>query len=136
MPFVLDASVALAWLLPDEVSDAVDALADRIAEDAAVVPAIWTLEIGNALLTAERRGRISRKERDRCLQLLTAIQVAVDAPFPLAKLADLVKLASDHDLTTYDASYLLLARERGLALATVDQHMRKASAKLRIRVLP
>jgi predicted nucleic acid-binding protein len=94
------------------------------------------LEIGNALLTAERCGRISRKERDRCLQLLTAIQVAVDAPFPLAKLADLVKLASDHDLTTYDASYLLLARERGLALATVDQHMRKASAKLRIRVLP
>jgi len=136
MPFVLDASVALAWLLPDELSDAVDALADRIAEDAAVVPAIWTLEIGNALLTAERRGRISRKERDRCLQLLTAIQVAVDAPFPLAKLADLVTLASDHDLTTYDASYLLLARERGLALATVDQHMRKASAKLRIRVLP
>jgi len=136
MPFVLDASVALAWLLPDELSDAVDALADRIAEDAAVVPAIGMLEIGNALLTAERRGRISRKERDRCLQLLTAIQVAVDAPFPLAKLADLVKLASDHDLTTYDASYLLLARERGLALATVDQHMRKASAKLRIRVLP
>ena len=136
MPFVLDASVALAWLLPDELSDAVDALADRIAEDAAVVPAIGMLEIGNALLTAERRGRISRKERDRCLQLLTAIQVAVDAPFPLAKLADLVTLASDHDLTTYDASYLLLARERGLALATVDQHMRKASAKLRIRVLP
>ena len=36
----------------------------------------------------------------------------------IAKLRDLVKLASDHEMTTYEASYLLLARDRGLTLAT------------------
>ena len=136
MPVVLDASVALAWLLPDEASEAADALANRIADDAAVVPAIWTLEIGNALLTAERRGRISRKERERCVDLLSAIPIAIDTPVPLAKLSDLAKLAADHELTMYDASYLLLARDRGLVLATIDQRMRKAASKLRIGVLP
>jgi len=136
MPFVLDASVALAWLLPDEASDAADTLAHRLPNDAAIVPAIWTLEIGNALLTAERRGRISRKERDRCHELMVAIDVVVDSPVPLAKLPDLVKLASEHEVTTYDAAYLLLARDRGLALATFDQRMSKASSKLHIGVLP
>ena len=48
MPFVLDSSVALAWLLPDEASDAVDQLADRLEQDTASVPAIWALEVGNA----------------------------------------------------------------------------------------
>lgn len=43
--FVLDGSVALAMLLPDEHSAEVDALADRFAEGAAAVPAIWPLEV-------------------------------------------------------------------------------------------
>lgn len=52
MAFVLDSSVALAWLLPDENNEAADALADRLENEAAVVPAIWRLEVDNALLGA------------------------------------------------------------------------------------
>ncbi len=40
MAFVLDSSVALSWLLPDEDSGPVDALADRLEAESAEVPAI------------------------------------------------------------------------------------------------
>jgi len=58
MAFVLDSSVALAWLLPDEDTEALDALADRLEQEPAHVPATWPLEVGNALLMAQRRARI------------------------------------------------------------------------------
>ena len=136
MPYVLDASVALAWLLPDEASKDADALAARLSDDHAAVPAIWPLEIGNALLTADRRGRLSRKERERCLEALIAIPVFVDTSPNLSNLASVVAIAVDHDLSVYDASYLFLAKERALPLATIDQRMRKACVALRIPVVP
>jgi hypothetical protein len=62
MAFVLDASVALAWVLPDEGNDYADALVDRLIVEGAVVPPIWTLEVGNVLLVALRRAHIAREE--------------------------------------------------------------------------
>ena len=50
MPFVLDSSVALAWVLPDEANPQLDHVCDRMADDIALVPPVWLLEIGNALL--------------------------------------------------------------------------------------
>lgn len=50
--FVLDSSIALLWLMPDEVAS-LDIL-DKTITEGAIVPAIWGLEIGNVLLCAER----------------------------------------------------------------------------------
>ena len=57
--FVPDASVALAWCFADEANDYADQALDRLGGAAALVPSIWPLEVGNALLGAERRGRLS-----------------------------------------------------------------------------
>ena len=57
--FVLDASVALAWCFADEATPATDVLLDRLADEDAVAPALWGLEVANALTMAERRGRLS-----------------------------------------------------------------------------
>ena len=62
MSFVLDSSVALAWVLPDEGNSYADELLERLIADGAVVPPIWPLEIGNVLLVALRRGRIRQEE--------------------------------------------------------------------------
>ena len=45
--FVLNASVALAWCFESETDHFTDAVLDSLAESAAVVPAVWPLEIGN-----------------------------------------------------------------------------------------
>ena len=61
--FVLDCSVAMSWVFPDEASETTDRLRESLIEGRAFVPAPWAVEVGNVLLTATRRGRINADER-------------------------------------------------------------------------
>jgi predicted nucleic acid-binding protein len=133
MAFVLDSSVALAWLLPDEANERTDALADRLEQENAHVPSIWSLEVGNALMTALRRKRISDGDFDRCISALSALPIEVG---PTAGLAGVLSIARRFGLTSYDAAYLELAQRRGFPLATLDEKMRQACKALKVPVLP
>ena len=53
--FVLDASVAVTWLLHDEENPRADAARRRIVDGGAFGPQVWHLEVRNSLLVAERR---------------------------------------------------------------------------------
>jgi len=80
--FVLDASVALAWCFEDEASvEAIEVL-ERLKEGTAVVPALWFLEVGNALLNAERRGRLTPTESTIFLELLRQLPIRVEEISP------------------------------------------------------
>jgi predicted nucleic acid-binding protein len=136
MPFVLDSSVALAWLLPDEGGDAVDALADRLEQDFALVPAIWSLEVGNALLIAQRRGRIKDEELDGLIAALTVLPIEIDPDASGPGLSAILHLARRLGLTSYDAAYVELAQRRALSLATLDGKLREACAAINVPVVP
>ncbi len=136
MAFILDTSVALAWILPDEGSEATDALADRLVRETAIVPAIWLLEVGNALLVAVRRGRLSENERARLTSGLAALPIEVEPGDSERAFGDVLDLAGKLDLSAYDAAYLELARRRQLPLATLDRRLRDACARLGVAVLP
>ena len=133
MAFVLDSSVALAWLLPDEANEPTDALADRLEQENAHVPSIWPLEVGNALIMALRRRRLSHADFDRCISSLSALPIEVDT---IAKLPDVLLIAQRLSLSSYDAAYLELARRRGFPLATLDEKLRRACKALKVPVLP
>ncbi len=136
MPFVLDSSVALAWLLPDEGSEAVDQLADRLDHDFAIVPAIWALEVGNALLVAQRRGRIKDDELLRFAQALEALPIEVDQDAASRNLLQILAVARKLALTSYDASYVELAHRLALPLATLDERLRSACHAMHVPLLP
>lgn len=51
--FVLDASITLSWAFEDEVSDYADGVLESLSNMRAFVPAIWPLEVSNALLVAQ-----------------------------------------------------------------------------------
>ncbi len=58
--FVLDASLALQWFLEDETDRQYSLqVLNSIAESRAFVPQLWFYEIGNGLLMAYRRKRIT-----------------------------------------------------------------------------
>ena len=57
---VLDASIVSDWLLDDEFDPRASTALTRLRQDGAVVPQLWHYEVRNALLSAERRGRISK----------------------------------------------------------------------------
>jgi predicted nucleic acid-binding protein len=123
---VVDASVVTAWVL-DEGSDYADAVVAALRQVRGAAPPIWSAEQVNALLMAERRGRVTQAEAALLLDLVDSLPIAVvpesDASLPASALA----LAREHRLSVYDACYLDLAMRLGLALATLDGPLRDAA---------
>ena len=126
--FVLDASVALAWMLPDEAHAAeARRLIEAVVEEGAVVPGHWRLEVSNGLLMAERRRRVPQGTMAAMLGRLAALLIALD-PETAARAWDAaLTLARQHGLSLYDAAYLELAVREGLALASFDASLRRAA---------
>lgn len=117
--FVVDASVSAAWFLPDEATPFTEAALTATAAGAVWVPALWWLEIGNLLLSAQRRRRITADQRLDLVAAAEGLRLQVDRePVPLRSIDT---LADRHGLTSYDAAYLELAIRRKLPLATLDQ---------------
>lgn len=128
MTFVLDASVTLAWAFEDERSPLSARILARLADDDAAVPGIWPLEIANGLLTAERRGRLTRGDTAHFLALLDALFIELDDRGGPRVFSDTMPLARDYGVSAYDAAYLELAVRTGSPLATVDDALRTAAA--------
>ena len=117
--FIVDASVAAAWFLPDEATEYTDAALAATADGEVWAPALWLLEIGNLLLSAQRRCRIDTAKRVELVSAAATLRLRIDRE-PVGLVA-LDALAAQHGLTAYDASYLELALRRKLPLATRDE---------------
>ena len=67
MAFVLDCSVTMAWIFPDEATEATHRLRDSLVEGRAFVPSLWPVEVGNAVAVATREpvSRAARRRADR-----------------------------------------------------------------------
>jgi predicted nucleic acid-binding protein len=133
--FVLDASIALAWCFADEATPATDALLDRLADEEAVAPALWRLEVADALARSERRGRLSPAGLTRSVTLLQRLAVAVDLAGSDRAFREVLDLARRERLTVYDAAYVELALRLGLPLASMDAQLRNAAAGLGLALL-
>ena len=107
MPFVVDASVAASWILPDEGRAETNAAYVRLAGDYALVPSLWWFEMRNLFVMNERRGRLDRHKTDQALALLAGLPIRMDHG---AVEAPLLRLARQHRMTVYDAAYLELAQ--------------------------
>jgi predicted nucleic acid-binding protein len=112
--FVADVSAVCAWCFEDERTEASEALLGRLPECELCVPALFLWELGNVLLIAERRGRI------------TAAYVVWH---------DVLSLAAQHRLTSYDAAYLELAMRGGLPLASRDNALLEAARSCGLKLL-
>ncbi|MCY3863652.1 MAG: type II toxin-antitoxin system VapC family toxin [bacterium] len=124
MSFVPDASVAAAWVLPDEAASAADQALDRLGQEVAMVPGMFWDEMRNLLLSAERRGRIDGDYADASMARLRRLPIRCPGE-PDDR--DVMALARSHRLTAYDASYLALAIREGCELASLDQHLNEAA---------
>ena len=133
MGFVLDASVTLAWSIPDERNERALRLLDDCRRSYAAVPALWPTEVCNGLLIAERKFRIDREETRDLLVNLAALPITIHPPS--IEQHEVMNLARDHRLTTYDAAYLQLALELRLDIATFDEALARAATKTGVRVL-
>ena len=111
--------------MPDESFDA--SSLNHVAEKGAIVPSLWSLEIGNVLLIAERNKRISSEQRHKALYVLAELPIVVDTMTSQHAWLETMELAERYGLTLYDASYLELALRRSLPLATFDKALKRAA---------
>lgn len=138
--FVLDASVALAWAIDDP--EPVSAKEIRESFDKgrrALVPPLWVLEVANGLILAERRERLDADEVERACYLyerMMATYIEVHTDPPPAAFRRVQELARKHQITAYDAAYLVLALQLRIPLATFDSSLAAAAKKSGVAVLP
>jgi predicted nucleic acid-binding protein len=128
--FVADASVAIGWVHPGQGDAYTAAMLEAIADGARLeVPALWPLEVANALLVLRRRRKMTEEDRQAGLGWLRRLPVRIDDEGARIALSRLGDLAAAHDLSVYDAAYLELAQRRVLPLGCNDGPLRRAAAK-------
>jgi len=128
---VLDASVALRLVLPDEDASTWDGLIRTLSTTGALAPTVWTYEVASGISVAQRRGRISPQNAADALEAAARLPIE----FVHLRTHDLVELAHATGLSVYDASYLAVCRMHDLPLASFDARMRDAATSLGIDLL-
>jgi len=132
---VVDASVALSWVLPGECFRLSASLRERAVEHldlSLLIPPTFWYEVANSLWVAVRRGRLERDAAHAALEALLDFRLEIEVPHPLDCLA--AALASG--IAVYDAVYLQLALESGSELWTVDRSLRRAAVDAGVRTEP
>lgn len=132
---VVDASVALAWCFPDEVSAYADSVLIVLEGQRVLVPGVWPLEITNALAVAERRNRLSPPQLRRFVELLGGLAIEQDSMAVAESVSSILPLAMEHRLSAYDASYLELAIRHAAPLATFDVELEGAARKVGVDIV-
>jgi predicted nucleic acid-binding protein len=133
--FVLDASYALTWCFPDRATPNSDATLKRLeaAIDSAVVPAIWPIEVANALGKGVVRRKLSAERAREIWQELALLPIRQSGV--LIDIPKLLELAIQHNISVYDACYLREAIVEHLPLATNDRDLRDAAESDGITVM-
>lgn len=127
---VLDCSVLMAWVAPDEASNYAEQVKEAMARYNVpiIVPPLFYLEVVNVLEVMHRRKRMNEQQVERTLQLLGRLPVTVDAESMLLPTLLAVRaLMRKYSLTAYNAAYLELSIRRNLRLSTLDKALRKAA---------
>jgi predicted nucleic acid-binding protein len=123
---VLDASAALAWLLPSQATEAASAL---LGEGDAMIfqaPAIFEWEVYNVLVGMVRRGLLAEEGYDRALANYQRLNVQLYAS--AAGIEELALLARTVRLSLFDISYFALALDQGWPLASRDEALLTVAA--------
>jgi predicted nucleic acid-binding protein len=121
MRYVLDASVALKWVLSEPDAAKARQLRDdyRNTVHELIAPDSFTLEIAHALTKAQRRGMIPNAGR-LWLDVMTTAPHLV-ASHPLTPRA--IQIATQARIGVYDCLYVALAEREGCRLVTADARL-------------
>ncbi|MBI5503459.1 MAG: type II toxin-antitoxin system VapC family toxin [Deltaproteobacteria bacterium] len=133
--FVADASVSVAWVHPAQATQQTEDLLEAVYAGAELhVPALWSLEVANALVVLVRRHKLTEAERTQALAALRQFSVKVDQDGASLAFTKLSTLATEHGLGVYDAAYLELAVRKKLPLACKDGPLRAAAKRCRVKL--
>lgn len=123
---IVDASVLLSAIFPDEAQPQAQALLRRhvAGQERLRAPHLLLYEVNHALWRAERRGRVSPAQVDQMLEALKRLELEFLSP----DWQEILPLARQTNCSAYDAAYLALAQQMGEPLVTADERFYNAVA--------
>ena len=133
MAMIIDASMAGAWVMPDERSAIATDIGRRVLQEGACAPDLFAHEVRNLLVMGVQRRRLPEDLFWEQLARIEQMPIRVMQPGPGKRVA---QRAFKHRLTAYDAAYLDLAIEQSLPLATFDSALRVAARAEGVALLP
>lgn len=133
MTFVVDASIVLTWLFEDESNSYADEVLEVLAHQPALAPVLLVLEVSNALVMAERRGRTKKADTIGALSKLLTLPIEFSET-AATRIEPIVVLAQQYGLTIYDATYLDLALFKALPIASLDARLVACAKQLGIEL--
>ena len=126
MTWVVDASIAIKWVIPEVLSDEADRL--RAGDDEMLAPDLLLTEVANALWRKTARREILPVEADRALDLVTESGIDLRPTAPLLTRA--MQFARRLNHPVYDCVYLALAEHEHASFITADRRLlRRVSAR-------
>ena len=126
MNLVIDASVAVKWLLSESETDKAEAVLTACQQRGIIplAPEILTAEVSSALWKRVMRGFL---DADRALSLFSHFERIRPTLAPIGNLAGLaLRLALRHRQSIYDCLYIALALETPCDLVTADETFHRA----------
>ena len=133
MSVIIDASVALKWVLDEPGSEAAFALRDQ----ALAAPALWLVEAANGLWRRSLQGEITE---DEALERLSELMNAPVRPLPIeADLISALRLAATLGHPVYDCLCIAAAIREDTHVVTSDRRLyertRESAQAERVRLL-
>lgn len=114
---VIDASVALKWVLPEHDTGKADSLRGQLF----IAPDVFAIEVANALSRAARKNLLSAAEAVIGLTDIISSGPELRASGPLLFRALEISLTTR--CSVYDAHYVALAEHEGVQLITADERL-------------
>lgn len=128
---VVDCSFFVSSFLPDEKNESFD-----FSPFSVHVPSIFFLECLNVLKISVKRKRITEDQYKKFVDFFESLPFAVDHfSSTQESLGTISRLSQEHDLSSYDASYLELALRLKAPLGTFDKKILGASKLEKVKNL-
>lgn len=116
---VVDASIALKWVIPEVLSEKADRV--RTGDDDVLAPDLLLVEVANALWRKTVAKELSPREADDAFELITRSGLDVRSTGPLLPRA--MDFARRLGHPVHDCVYLALAEREHAALVTADHRL-------------
>jgi predicted nucleic acid-binding protein len=116
---VVDASVAVKWLVSEDLSDKASDVLSR--SDILIAPAFLTTEVASVLWKKVRKGEIPAAAAATCLATLDTFDISF---YPTESiLGSALAIAISSGRSVYDSLYVALAEIRGCTFITADERL-------------
>lgn len=126
---IVDANVAIKWLVAEEGSDRAEILHDHPL----AAPDLLFAECANILWKKVSRRELSRDEAALAAETLEQVELSVFSARTYARAATAIAIELNHP--AYDGLYLAIAESAGLRLVTADERLVRRASGTRFEAL-